>query len=217
MADLKSALARVWPVIGVKAGLNPVAADILNPVLVAGFNTQFSIRDFVLAVQFGGNQAVIDRSIRETTALCAASATVRALSWDDEQRFWTCLAAVTQRHLEKFQNGVVVRITTPISECGEAMATVETAGHALAATGIVRAWFSRPDTATRWLAQSVKRGWKGVIEFAGPNVDRAGLVLWPGPGADFEIMKGIKKMFDPEGLLNGGRLYGLPLNPIHWR
>ena len=34
------------------------------------------------------------------------------------------------------------------------------------------------------------------------------LTLWPEPGGDFAIMKRIKHMFDPEGLLNSGRLYG---------
>jgi FAD/FMN-containing dehydrogenase len=71
----------------------------------------------------------------------------------------------------------------------------------------VRAWFSRPDAASRWLAAAVKRGWKGVIEFSGDTAKR-NLMLWPEPGGDFAIMKGIKKMFDPEGLLNSGRLYG---------
>jgi FAD/FMN-containing dehydrogenase len=71
----------------------------------------------------------------------------------------------------------------------------------------VRAWFSRPDTASRWLAAAVKRGWKGVIEFSGDAAKRH-LTLWPEPGGDFAIMKGIKRMFDPEGLLNSGRLYG---------
>jgi FAD/FMN-containing dehydrogenase len=37
---------------------------------------------------------------------------------------------------------------------------------------------------------------------------KPGLALWPAPGGDFEIMKRIKQMFDPEGLLNRGRLYG---------
>ena len=129
-------------------------------------------------------------------------------SLEDEQRFWTSVAAVTQRHLDKFHNGVAVRIHTPLAECGDAMATVETSGHAMAASGVLRAWFSRADAASRWLNQCVQRGWKGVIETAGPGVDRAGLVLWPEPGGDFAIMKKIKNLFDPEGLLNRGRLYG---------
>jgi len=35
-----------------KAGLNPLAADVMNPILSA----QFSLKGFILALQFGGNQ-----------------------------------------------------------------------------------------------------------------------------------------------------------------
>ncbi len=201
--ELNAAMAAYASV--VKAGLNPLAADVLNPIL----NAQFSAKGFALALQFGGNNAVIERSARETLALGGNSGTARELTREEEQRFWTGIAAVTPHHLEKFNDGAVVRVTAPLSECAEALLSVEGAGHAMVGTGIVRAWFSRPDAASRWLAASAKRGWKGVIEFAGPGVDRAGLVLWPAPGGEFEIMKGIKKMFDPEGLLNSGRLYGL--------
>jgi len=58
----------------------------------------------------------------------------------------------------------------------------------------------------------LKRGWKGVVEFAG-DAARSGLTLWPNaPEAQsdggFAIMREIKRMFDPESLLNRGRLYG---------
>ncbi|HVY94299.1 MAG TPA: hypothetical protein VHA14_16170 [Bryobacteraceae bacterium] len=46
------------------------------------------------------------------------------------------------------------------------------------------------------------------MEAVGPGVDRGGLSLWPEPGGDFAIMKKIRNLFDPEGLLNNGRLYG---------
>jgi glycolate oxidase FAD binding subunit len=201
--DLKPALAVFQSVM--KAGLNPVAADILNPILAA----QFNMKGFILALQFGGNEAVIGRCARESAAFCADSASIRALPHDEDQRFWTAVASVTPKYLEKFRDGVVARISTPISEAGDALATVESASHAMVASGIVRAWFSRPDAASRWLAASAKRGWKGVIEFAGDAVDRSSLVLWPDPGGDFEIMKGIRKMFDPDNLLNRGRLFNL--------
>ena len=104
-------------------------------------------------------------------------------------------------------------LSTPISECADALATVDGAGHAMAANGVVRAWFSRSDGASRWLNAAMQRGWKGVVEFAGSGVNedpnQRGLVRWPNPGGDFEIMKGVKKMFDPESLLNRGRLYDL--------
>ena len=201
--DLKAALATSQAVM--QAGLNPVAADILNPILAALFN----MKGFVLALQFGGNAAVIERCMREATALGAPSGQVRALTAEEDQRFWTGVAQVTPKHLEKFHDGAVVRVSTPLSQCGDALASVEGAGHAMVATGIVRAWFSRPDAASRWLTTAVKRGWKGVIEFAAAGVARDAVVLWPSPGGDFEIMKGVKGMFDPEGLLNRGRLFGL--------
>jgi FAD/FMN-containing dehydrogenase len=102
----------------------------------------------------------------------------------------------------------VARVSTTLSDCGEALASVEGPGHAHAASGIVRAWFTRPDPAARWLDASVKRGWKGVMEYSA-EAAKGNITLWPEPGGDFALMKRIKQMFDPEGLLNSGRLYGL--------
>jgi glycolate oxidase FAD binding subunit len=205
--DLKTAFAAHQAVM--KSRLNPLAADILNPVLVAQFQSQLNMKGYLLAVQFGGNEAMIERCAREAVGLCEGCGASRALQFEEEQRFWTGVAAITPKHLEKFRDGAVARISTPLSECGDALGTADGPGHALAASGIVRVWFSRPDAASRWLTSAVKRGWKGVIEFAGSDVDKRGLALWPAPSADFEIMKGIKKMFDPHGQLNSGRLYGL--------
>jgi glycolate oxidase FAD binding subunit len=205
--DLKSAMTTLQAVM--KAGLNPIAADILNPILTAQFSAHFAIKGFILALQFAGNDAVIERCGRETAAIYGNPDGLRCLQAEEEQRFWIAVASLIPRHLEKYQDGVIARISTPLAECEDALATVEGAGHAMAANGIVRAWFSRPDAASRWLSGAVKRGWKGVIEFCGADVNRAGLTLWPEPGGDFEIMKKVKNMFDPEGLLNKGRLYNL--------
>ncbi len=177
---------------------NPAAVDIVNPVLAV----QLGVKGFVLAAQFAGNSAVIERSVRDMATIGEG----RALAGDDEQRFWMSLRQAAPRHLEKFRDGLVVKISTKLSQCGDALESVEGAGYAHAANGIVRAFFSRADAASRWLELSLKKGWKGVIEF-GPEVPQPGLDLWPAPGVDFEIMKKIKQMFDPEGLLNRGRLY----------
>jgi len=201
--DIKTAMqARDAAIRGV---LNPVALDLLNPVLAAQLNlTSLSAKGFILAVSFAGNDAVIERSNREAQSL----GTPRGLSPEEESRFWSALRNVTPRHLEKFKEGAVCRVSTTLNDCGEALASVEGSGHAHAASGVVRAWFSRPDAATRWLNNSLKRDWKGVVEFSGDSA-KPNLSLWPNPGGDFAIMKQIKHMFDPEGLLNRGRLYGL--------
>lgn len=195
--DLKAAMeARDAAIRGV---LHPTAVDLLNPVLSA----QLGMKSFTLAIMFTGNEAVIERSVREA----AAFGPLKTMTADEELRFWSSLYAVTPRHLEKFREGAVVRVSTTLMECGEALASVDGLGHAHAASGVVRGWFTRPDSATRWLTAAVKRGWKGVIEFAGDSA-RPNLNLWPEPGGDFAIMKEVKRMFDPENLLNRGRLYG---------
>jgi glycolate oxidase FAD binding subunit len=189
--DLKSAMAARDEAVG--GVLNPVAVELLNPVLSA----QFSLKGYTLALLYGGNEAVIQRSLGGG----------RALSIEEEQRFWHSVHGVTPRFLEKFKDAVVVRVSTTLSECGAALESLEGPGHAHAASGVVRGWFSRPESASRWLAAAVKREWKGVIEFASESA-KGGLTLWPRPGNDFVIMKQVKHMFDPDNLLNRGRLYG---------
>jgi len=184
----------------IRGVLNPVAVEILNPILAA----QIGLKNFTMAIMFAGNEAVIERSIAEASTLGPA----RALAVDEEQRFWNSLHAVTPRFLEKFRDGgAVLRVSTTLAECGEALASVQGPALAHAASGVVRGWFTRPEAAARCMADGVKRGWKTVVEFSSESA-RPNITLWPDPGGDFAIMKEIKRMFDPENLLNRGRLYG---------
>ena len=48
---------------------------------------------------------------------------------------------------------------------------------------------------------------KGVIEYS-PVERPSSEQLWPAPGNDFFLMHKIKHYFDPDTLLNPGRLYG---------
>jgi glycolate oxidase FAD binding subunit len=196
--DLKTAMeARSAAIRGF---LTPAAVDVLNPVLAA----QLNLKGYVLALLFGGNEAVIERSHREAQKLGPA----RALPHGEEQRFWNSLRQITPHHLEKFKEGVVVRVSTTLSGCGDALDAIEGAGHAHAASGVVRGWFSRSDAGARFLNTAVSRGWKGVVECSGDSA-KLNLPLWPKPGGDLAIMKRVKQMFDPEGLLNSGRLFGV--------
>jgi FAD/FMN-containing dehydrogenase len=156
-----------------------------------------------MALMYAGNQAVIERSIREASALGPS----RPLAVDEEQRFWNSLHSVTPRFFESSGGGAVVRLSTKLTECGEALASIDAPAHAHAASGVVRGWFARPEAAAKCVADAVKRGWKGVVEFASESA-RPNMSLWPEPGGDFAIMKEIKRMFDPGNLLNRGRLYG---------
>jgi glycolate oxidase FAD binding subunit len=179
--------------------LNPAAVEMVNPLL----SPQLGLRGYALAILFAGTEAVIERSVRDASAWGSG----RLLTVEEEPRFWSSLQQITPRFLEKFREGAVVRVSTTIADCGEALGSLEGPGHAHAASGIVRGWFTRPEAAARWLSAATGRGWKGLVEFTSESA-RPGLTLWPEPGPDFAIMKEVKRLFDPEGLLNRGRLYG---------
>ena len=111
---------------------------------------------------------MIQRSLREAGKLGAA----RTLSADEEPKFWHALSMATPRFLEKFGDGVVVRVSTSLTDCGKALASVEGPGHAHAASGVVRGWFSRADAGSRWMTSAQQQGWKAVVEFSSGSARR---------------------------------------------
>jgi glycolate oxidase FAD binding subunit len=177
----------------------PTAIDLLNPIAAA----QLGHKGYLLAVRVSGNAAAIERCRRELTASDAV-----ILEGRDEARFWRQVQEYTPHFLEKFAQGTVVRASCTLAQVSEVMATLETAAIVRAGSGVCYAYFTRSEAAARWLAAAGKRGWKAAIEFASDE-QRAKLELWPMPGEDLEMMKKIKQMFDPNHLLNRGRLFRL--------
>jgi glycolate oxidase FAD binding subunit len=178
--------------------LAPAAIDLLNP-LAAG---QLGYKGHLLALQVGGNAAAVARWRRE------AGGDAVVLEGAEETRFWRHVEEYTPHFLEKFAHGVVVRASCTLAQVKEVMASFETAAIARAGSGVCYGYFNRAEAGARWVASAERRGWKAVIEFA-PHDLRAKLELWPAPGVDFEMMKKIKNMFDPNHLLNRGRLFRL--------
>ncbi len=178
--------------------LAPAAIDLLNPP-AAG---QLGYKGHLLALQVGGNEAAVKRWRRE------AGPDAVVLEGADEMRFWRHVEEYTPHFLEKFAHGVVVRASCTLSQMKDVMASFETAAIARAGSGVCYGYFNRAEAGARWIASAERRGWKAVIEFA-PDDLRAKLELWPSPGADFEMMRKIKNMFDPNHLLNRDRLFRL--------
>jgi glycolate oxidase FAD binding subunit len=177
----------------------PLAAiDLLNAP-AAG---QLGHKGHVLALRLGGNAAAVERCRREF----AGDAVV--LEGVEEARFWRHVQEYTPHFLEKFTHGTVVRASCTLAQVKEVMSSFETASIARAGSGVCYGYFTRSDAAARWMASAARHGWKAVIEFA-PDEQRSNLDLWPVPGSDWEMMKKIKSMFDPNHLLNRGRLYRL--------
>jgi glycolate oxidase FAD binding subunit len=169
--------------------LQPASIDLLNPqaAQILGWSGH------ILAVQAGGNALVIDRYEKELRQ-------IGSLRVADTAAF-ASIQEFTPWYLATHENGAVVRISCKLSQIGEVMKNVNAPVVARAATGVCYAYFDNGPA-----AQAVSSARKAIIEFA-PEAQKTKLKLWPAPGPDFELMKRIKNMLDPEHLLNRGRLY----------
>jgi glycolate dehydrogenase FAD-binding subunit len=162
-----------------KSVLQPAAIDLMR-----------NADRYQLAIQAGGSTAVLDRYSREL-----AGATV--LEGVDEAALWDGIREFTPRFLREHPEGAVVRVSCALTEVGTVLESMPGPAIARAGSGVCYGYFADAGGAVG----------RGVMEFAPQNMRESGL-LWPDPGSDFAMMKKIKEMFDPRGLLNRGRLYG---------
>jgi glycolate oxidase FAD binding subunit len=178
--------------------LQPSAVDLMNPA-AAGV---YGAGRYVLAIQAAGNAAAIARYGKELSAL----ADWAVLEGGDQDELWTHIREFTPRHLATNRDGVVVRVSCTLKELARVIDSIDAPVIVRAATGVVYAYFSRPEPATGWMATAAGRGCQALIEFA-PEAQKSKLDLWPSPGGNLELMKRVKQMFDPNHLLNRGRMY----------
>jgi FAD/FMN-containing dehydrogenase len=172
-----------------KGALQPAAVDIVK-----------SASGYDLTIQAGGSAAVLDRYSRELAG-------ARVVEGAEEQSLWEGIREFTPRFLREHQNGVVVRISCTLSEVGGVLEALPAPALARAGSGVCYGYFSQAGDLRHF--ENLYRGGvgKSVVEFAPPSV-RESSELWPEPGSDFAMMKKVKEMFDPQYLLNRGRLYG---------
>lgn len=110
----------------------------------------------------------------------------------DCEPFWSNIQEFTPRYLAEHPDAVVTRYSTTHTAMPALMNALEGPAIARAGSGVVYSYDGKP-------IESAKR----VIEYGPPGIER-----WPSPGADLELMRRVKHMFDPKGLLNPGALYG---------
>lgn len=171
-----------------KSRLQPAAIDILK-----------SASGYQLAIQAGGSPAVLDRYSRELFRM-------RALEGADEEGLWRGIRETAPQFLRTYPNGAVLRVSCVLSDVGAVLESLPARALARAGSGVCYGYFEHVSD-----LRYPKVG-TSVVEFAPHEFrEKAGLhnpELWPQPGNDFAMMKRIKEMFDPQCLLNRGRLYG---------
>jgi glycolate oxidase FAD binding subunit len=173
-----------------KGRLQPTAIDILK--LAGGYR---------LAIQAGGSPAVLDRYSSELFR-------ARVREGAEEDVLWRSIREATPQFLREHENGAVLRVSCVLSDVGRVLDSLPVQAAARAGSGVCYGYFDQAsdlrdsNQAGRWPPAGTS-----VVEFA-PQAFRESGELWPRPGNDFAMMKKIKDMFDPRGLLNRGRLYG---------
>ncbi len=175
-----------------KSRLQPAAIDILK--LAPGSGGAYR-----LAIQAGGSPAVLDRYSRELSR-------AHVVEGGEEEALWRDLREATPQFLGEHANGAVVRVSCVLSDVGRVLDSLPVHASARAGSGVCYGYFEQAAD-LRFPAMGT-----GVVEFA-PQGFRESSELWPRrvpieSGNDFAMMKKIKDMFDPQGLLNRGRLYG---------
>src|ERR1700722_3321446 len=168
---------------GLKSRLQPAAIDIVK-----------SAGAYQLAIQAGGSPAVLDRYSRELVRM-------RVLEGADEEELWRGIREATPQFLRTHEDGAVLRVSCVLSDVGRVLEALPEQALARAGSGVCYGYFPQ--------AADLRHAPVGtsVVEFA-PGEFREKAEMWPHPGNDFAMMKRIKEMFDPQGLLNRGRLYG---------
>src|SRR3984885_5114102 len=160
-----------------KSRLQPAAIDILK-----------STGGYQIAIQAGGSPAVLDRYSRELSGM-------RMVEGADEEALWRDIRESTPQFLRTHENGAVLRVSSVLSDVGRVLEALPSQASARAGSGVCYGYFEHaaelkhPDVGT------------SVVEFAAPEF-RERAELWPRQGNDFAMMKRIKEMFDPKGLLN---------------
>ncbi len=181
--------------------LRPMALDIISPPAA----TRLGLRGHVLALRAGGSPRVLARYERElqgSTRMTSAEDTI----------FWTQIREFTGDFLRRQPNGVVLRISTKLSDLVALLRLVSGACICRAATGVSYVYLSSWQGASAFWQAAAENQWSAVVEFA-PLETRVSKELWllsdsKESAEAFAMMKKVKQMFDPEQLLNRSRLYG---------
>jgi glycolate oxidase FAD binding subunit len=177
--------------------LQPAAIDLLNPAAGATIGNEA----WLLAVHAAGNAAAVERCERELAGMGDAV----AFDGPRQATLWAHIADFTPWFLTPRPDGAVARLSCTLKEVEAAMASFSGPAIARAGSGVCYGYFERAGDAAKWLAGPGRRP-GAVLEFS-PDPWKRTAELWPAPGGDLELMRRVKKLFDPGNHLNRGRLY----------
>lgn len=185
--------------------LQPTAMDWADPAAAAAAGLE---RSHALLVETSGTEAVTVR-FEQAYADLASRRGVQVEPMSQEA--WEAVRETGPAWLQAHPQGAVVKVSTVHARLGEVIEAAGDCGcgallRAGSAVGIALA----PDgeAARRMLEALRGKGMRAVLEAASDEV-KAAVTQWDVAGPELDVMRKIKADFDPGGLLNRGRLYGV--------
>jgi glycolate oxidase FAD binding subunit len=183
------------------SALQPVAIDLASPPAAA----RLGHRGYLLAVRASGTPAVIQRYARDLRANTE-------LTGDQDIGLWQHIREFTPEFLARQPTGVVLRISTSLTGLSRLIQLISGPSISRAGSGTTYIYLSSWQGVPPLWKAAAEHGWSAVVDFASDDV-RSSNELWrlsssPASVEAFAMMKKVKQMFDPQNLLNRGRLYG---------
>ncbi len=171
--------------------LQPAALDVLNAAAAEHCGLPAAP---CVVLRAGGSERVLERYARELPG-------AQALSGEAETGLWRAIESFTESPRIVAQAGHALPDLAAVLDSAPAEALARGANGTAFLACHTRA------QASGWLAATAGRPWSRIILKA-PTEDALELDLWPEPSPDFDLMRRLKRTFDPGSLLNKGRLYG---------
>jgi glycolate oxidase FAD binding subunit len=134
------------------------------------------------------------------------------LTGDQDFNLWRNIREFTPEFLARQPTGVVLRISTSLTGLATLIQLVSGPSISRAGSGTTYIYLSSWQGVPPLWKAAAEHGWSAVVDFA-PDDARSRNELWrlssSTAGVEaFAMMKKVKQMFDPQNLLNRGRLYG---------
>lgn len=174
----------------VRSVLQPEAIDILSPVAA----TRLGFRNFTLAVRAGGSEAVLKRYAAELRAQ-------DILDGREEHDFWQRVRDFSPDFLKRQPGGYVLRVSTTLGDLRTLLKLTSDAVICRAGSGVAYVHTTSPGALLKAASQ---RNWVVATEFAPASAARVATLR----SSELDLMKRLKNLFDPEQILNPGRMYG---------
>ncbi len=181
--------------------LRPMALDLLSPSVSA----RVGKRGYLLVARAGGTRNVLHRYEQELEGS-------ERITGNDDVNLWTHIREFTPDYLKRQPGGIVLRLSTTLSDLREVFRMVSGAAIARAASGVTYIYLNSWHGVGPLRKAAAEHGWECVVEYA-PDELRDSKELWAlrskAEAANaFVMMEKVKQMFDPNRSLNRLRLYG---------